>query len=91
MPEALPQGRRQQRAVVERDEKEEEDWEGLDADAEEMVKVVQLKVQKGTGGQVCFVLFRNGTSQWGDRMFVPSDLLRDFQNVSRRPSSKPLN
>lgn len=41
MPEALPQGRRQQRAVVERDEEEEEDWEGLDADAEEMVKVVR--------------------------------------------------
>ena len=71
--EPLPQGRRQQRATVERESEpeEEEDW-GLHADFEEMVKVVDLKTQKDTGGQVCFVMFRNGTSQWIDRMFVSS-------------------
>ena len=44
LPEPLPQGGRQQRATVERDEPEEdEDWGGLDADFEGMVKVVDLK------------------------------------------------
>ena len=44
LPEPLPQGGRQQRAAVERDEpEEEEDWEGSDAEFEGTVKVVDLK------------------------------------------------
>ena len=52
LPEPLPQGGRQQRATVERDEpEEEEDWGGLDADFEGMVKVVDLKTQKDIDGK----------------------------------------
>lgn len=57
--------------------------EGLDADSEEMEKVLQMKVKKGTGGQVCYVRFQNGTTRWIDHMFVSDELVRDFQNEAR--------
>lgn len=48
-----------------------------------MVKVMETKLKKGSGGRLCFVLFQDGTSRWVLRDFVPDDLVRSFQNETR--------
>lgn len=83
MPAALLQGRMERQVNRESEESDEEEWDGSDANVEEMVKVTQMKAQKGTGGQICYVTFRDGSSRWVDRIFVPSEVIRDFQNQTR--------
>lgn len=62
------------------DSEEEDDRPGNDT---EIVKVLHLKLKHGTGGQICYVQFADGSTQWVSRSDVPDLLVRDFQHLTR--------